>query len=76
MCFRIQGSATVLQIFPLNDKSGAVIAGLAVKTGRLRTSGAHGTFVYRVIRDGEIIQDDITAEQLKRFKNVVHEVNY
>ena len=64
----------MLQLFPLNDKSGAVIAGLDVKSGRLRTTGAHGTFVYRIVRGGEIIKDDVEAEQLKRFKNVVYDV--
>ena len=69
-----QGTAKVQQVFNINDKSGSVVAGLNVMNGRLRMSGAHGNFIYRVTRNSEVLVEE-DGDQLKRFKSVVHEVS-
>lgn len=73
----VQGSASVLQVFAMNDKVKHVVAGLSVTAGRLKTSGSgsNAQYVYNVKRNGEVVVTDLTALNLKRFKDTVYEVS-
>ena len=58
-------------MFNINNKSGTVVAGLVIQNGHFR-SGAQ--YVFKVSRQGAVIAQDLAAAELKRFKDVVHEV--
>lgn len=61
-------------MFKLKDKQSTVVAGLSVTSGTLRMPGAHGQFVYRVMRKEQVIAEEAAPVMLKRFKDTVHEV--
>lgn len=70
----------MLQIFNYRDKAKTVVAGSSVESGVMHTSGQErGLTYFRVKRkneDGvyETILDNEHGAELKRFKDVVHEV--
>ena len=76
------------KVFNISGSKSATVAGLMVQSGRLRNKATHGNekgetktsgdekggFVFRVIRKGVVIADEKPSVDLKRLKNVVHEV--
>ena len=68
---REEGVAKVQKIFNLNNKDATTVAGLVVKDGMLRSGP---DFVYTVKRGGEITHENATAMELRRFRDVVTEV--
>lgn len=82
-----EGSAVVLKVFSITEKTpGAssgtkttsIVAGMRVKTGSMRitTSLKDGEYLYRIKRKGLLIQDDVKATSLKRFKDSVEMVSF
>ena len=71
-----QGKAKVLKMFDFSGKDGPIhIAGVNVATGSLRSNKPGKLeFIYRVVRNGTLIADEIENAELKRFKDTVHEV--
>ena len=66
-----QGHATVEKIFNLNNKSNTTVAGLVVQDGSLKSGPG---YIYTIKRNGEITHEDAVAMELRRFKDVVKEV--
>ena len=75
--FELEGKAKVLQTFTLNSKQGdGMVAGLSVYSGALKTTKPNkAEYVFRVFRNGELLAGDLSSAELKRFKDVVHEVS-
>ena len=69
-----EGTAVVQKVFNINDKSGTVVAGLRVLTGKLKMKTSKEDVVYKVIRKNATVNDKLTASTLRRFKDIVSEV--
>ena len=79
------------QVYRFTGSKNTVVAGLLVQSGRLRNKATHNSgagagssvggkasegFVFRVIRNGNVLLDESRAGcDLKRLKTTVHEVN-
>lgn len=77
-------------MFHLSGKSSAVVAGVIVESGRLRSKGSSSSssnqdnstgvvgdygYVFRVKRNGQVVMAESKGGvELKRFKTLVHEV--
>lgn len=59
------------QVFDTRGKKGEVvmIAGVSVSSGKLSRS-----HLFRVVRDGEVVQEGLRASSMRRFKDRVNEV--
>ena len=66
-----EGHATVEKIFNLNNKANTTVAGLMVQDGALKSGPG---YIYTIKRKGEITHEDATAMELRRFKDIVKEV--
>ena len=66
---RRSGKAEVLQIFQLSGKDAGVVIGLRVKSGELGVKN-----LFRLIRDDEVIADNLRAESLRIVKDDVQNV--
>ena len=66
-----EGTALVKKIFTFNNKANTTVAGLVVQSGTLKTGSQ---YVFNILRNGEVKHHDAVALELRRFKDVVHQV--
>lgn len=69
---QLEGKGKVLKVFDFKNKASTQVGGLIVTSGSFRHNG--DKYVYKVKRGNDVIQEEITCEMLKRFKDTVHEV--
>ena len=71
-----QGRAKVLKLFEFSGKGGPIrVAGVHVTSGSIKSNkSGKEEYVFRIFRNGNLIADDIENAELKRFKDIVHEV--
>ena len=69
----LEGTANVLQLFSykISPSKMRKVAGVDVVSGAMRETSNH---FFRVIRGEDILLQESTGAQLKRFKDTVHEV--
>jgi translation initiation factor IF-2 len=65
----LMGSAEVKQVFPPSKAGAPTVAGLEVRVGLISQS-----LRYKVIREGQVVAENLTANSLRRHKQDVREV--
>ena len=68
----VLGTAQVLQCIPLSrgSKTSAIVPGCRVTDGMLQANA-----LYRVLREGQVVVEDLKIESMKHFKEKVSKVN-
>jgi translation initiation factor IF-2 len=76
--FELEGKARILQLFSIKGKqqsSAPLVAGMSVSSGAIKTSKpGKAEYIFRVYRGGNLLADNVIGGELKRFKDLVHEV--
>jgi len=66
----LMGSAQIKQVFPPSKASAPTVAGLEVRVGAISQS-----LRYKIIREGTVVAENLTASSLRRHKQDVREVS-